>query len=640
MKFNGLSLCIPFLLSASLGLAAEESLIPAATLESEADVILQADEMVIGGARIPLKQDPAQTISVESSGAGTRPSLEGALQGQANIQVVPTPLRGANISVGGFSGEHVALFWDNDPILGRVDGALDARSVSLGTVDHISFYQGLDSLPYGNQNVGGVVHLESPWKVEEPRVRIKTAGGNFGRTILDGRVAKSSELRNWHAIVSASNWRTEAVRTRPDAIDTVVDSSARYSASGIASRTSVATVAGKDIDVRVGAKGFGQNSKGVLSGSRTETDIMRAQVFADARRGSSEFHTSFSEYRNHYVGLGADNIADRDDRYSERLMRFGPEVKETLGNLTLLGGAIGEVQSTESTRMPGGKINRTVVGTHAGARYALNGSWVIGAGTRYDSGPQLVSPRAELRYLFQAAGHEHTMVLESGMGFREASPKERYHDFTNPALRYRVLGNSALRNERSWLSAIRYNAETKRYAIRASAFQMRMRDAIGFTGTSAGTGTMTYININQTRTFGAQLGGEYRLPHAWIARADYQWLRGRNLENNSALFLQPAHRVAMSLLRELPLGFTLLSQAVWTGNQGFFDTNRDRKVDASEVAGAYWTASLEAGYGFHWSHVAEIVHVFARVDNAFNLVREETFPLEPRSFLMGATVDL
>jgi outer membrane receptor protein involved in Fe transport len=605
--------------------------------------VYEADDVVVGASRIPLKQQSSQTIKIDETG-GARPSLEGALQGQANIQIIPTPLGGADLILNGMSGERVGIYWDGDPVLGRVDGALDARTVSLGSVNRVSVYQGFDSLPYGNQNIGGVVSLESPWEMDR-QVRLKSAGGNYGRSIFDGKAVGVSPGRDASVLASASSWRTQAIRVDDGSVDTNFNSSARFSAAALGTKLSATELGGVPVDVRLGGSGSNEDTRGVLSESLTEGQQRRMHVFSDVRRGDSVFHLSFSDYRNHYKGLAGDGSADRDDIFEERAVRVGPQIQESVGRLTVLAGSVADIHSTTSTRISAGQVNTASVGTYAGARYALSSHWIAGAGTRWDTGPGLVSPRAELRYLFSsdASGKvsaDHFLTLESGLGFREASPKEQYMLFTNPALHYTIVGNPDLLTERAWLTALRYKVTSGRATFTSSVFETQVRNAIGFIPVSGKPGLLTYSNISRTRTQGAQLGSDIRLSDGWLASANYQYLHGRNLDKESELFLQPPHRLAFSLSRSEARGFSLLGQAVWTSRQAYFDVNQNGVVDAAEWIGSYWMTSVEPSYGFRWQGVSDLVKLFARVDNVFNNVHEQLLVIEPRTFLMGAMVEL
>lgn len=587
-----------------------------------------ASDIVIEDSRINLKKEATQAIELSTKLAPATPTLESVLEGQSNIQVVNSPLGGSILSLNGLSGEHVAIFRDGDPVLGRVDGSLDLRNVQLGTVDRVAIYQGLDSLPYGSQNIAGVISLESPWEAE-PLFQTRAAGGNFGRTSFTAK-ASGDVNRDTHYSAAASNWRGDALRARPTSIDTVKDAFARLSADAFVSRKNIAVLKGEAVDVRLGGSGLTSQTKGQFAGEASSGEDRRVQVFGDMRRQKSNFHLSYNDAYHRW----------RSDSLSERLFRVGPEVQESFGDLTLFTGAMADVHSLKSTRVPKGADERVSAGTYLGSRYTFNDKWVAGLGTRYDSGPHLFSPRAEVRYLMRYGLFDHTTTLESGLGFREPTAKERYLDFRNPNLGYHVMGNSSLRTERAWMTAFRHVIKHKRFTMRASLFQIRMRDAIGFQSEDSSSPVVKYSNISQTLTHGAEWNTEYRFLATWKTFVGYQWLRGRNLESDSDLFLQPRNRLSLGFGREVTRGFSTLATGTWTGRQGYFDYNRNRKIDQGEWARPFWNASIESGYGFKWSGVAEVMRVFGRVDNAFDASLGDQVFLEPRSFLVGASVDL
>ncbi|MEW6057502.1 MAG: TonB-dependent receptor [Bdellovibrionota bacterium] len=598
------------------------------------------EDVVVGSSRINLKQEATRKIKPQQKGQGARPSLDSALQNESTIQVTPTPQRGANVSLDGMSGERVAITVESDPVIGRLDGGLDPRNVGLGTADQISVYHGLDSLPYGSQNIAGVISLESPWELDR-QIRFQSAAGSLGRTQFSGRLAGNTEER-WNYAATFSNWRTESFRADSLADDTTLDASARLSASVLGTRTEAFRLNGQPVDLRIGGSGFHENSKGVLFSERNEANQRRIHVFSDIRRVKSKWHFSYSEFRREYNGLGSGSSRARQDIFEEKAFRLGPELQESVGNFTVLAGSVADVHSTQATRTGSRGLHRTTVGSHLGGRYTISENWVAGVGSRYDSGPRLISPRAELQHLFQTTFFDHATLAETGMGFREASSKEQFLDFSNSALGYRVVGNPELQNERSWTTALRHTARSKRTTLKAAVFQVQMRDAIAYqpVASDPSGATFTYGNLDRTTTYGAQGGGSYRFYEDWEMGTSYQWLRGVNRENSRDLFLTPSHRVALNLGRVVDRGVSLLGQATWTSRQGFFDFDRDGLIDASEWAQAYWVTNAELGYGFRWQGVAEVVKVFARVDNALDVTRPQTFPVEPRTFLLGAAVDL
>lgn len=587
-----------------------------------------ASDIVIEDSRINLKKEATQAIDLSTKLVPAKPTLESALEGQSNIQVVNSPLGGSVLSLNGLSGEHVAIFRDGDPVLGRVDGALDLRNVQLGTADRVAVYQGLDSLPYGSQNIAGVISLESPWEAD-PLFQARMAGGNYGRTSLSVKAAGDID-RNSYYSAAVSNWRGDALRATPAAIDTASDAFARLSADAFVSRKNVTVFKGQAVDARLGASGLASETKGQFAGEASSGQDRRVQVFGDLRRQKSNFHLSYNDAFHRW----------RSDTLNERSVRVGPEIQEAIGDLTLFTGAMADVNALKSSRVPKEAEERVSAGTYLGARYTFNDKWVAGAGTRYDSGPRLLSPRAEVRYLMRYGLFDHTTTLESGLGFREPTGKERYMDFRNPNLGYHVIGNPALRTERAWMTAFRHVIKHKRFTMRASFFQVRVRDAIGFQSEDSSSPVVKYGNISQTLTHGAEWNTEYRFFTTWKTFAGYQWLRGRNLESDSDLFLQPRSRLSLGFGREVSRGFSTVATGTWTGRQGYFDFNRNRKIDQDEWARSYWSASLETGYGFKWSGVAEVMRVFGRVDNAFDASLGDQVFLEPRTFMVGASVDL
>ena len=63
--------------------------------------------------------------------------------------------------------------------------------------------------------------------------------------------------------------------------------------------------------------------------------------------------------------------------------------------------------------------------------------------------------------------------------------------------------------------------------------------------------------------------------------------------------------------------------------------------DGGDGARSYGSRGLEAGYGFARGDAGSRgLRVFGRVDNALGIVHEDTFPVEPRAFMVGTAVEL
>jgi len=588
---------------------------------------------------MPVGKRPSQEVDLhETGGATERRALDVALAREASIQVVPTPLKNATLSLNGLAGEHVAIATDGDPVVGRVEGAFDARGLPLGSAERVAIYQGLNSLPFGSQNIAGVINVESPWSVE-PNTDLSWAMGSLGRMLIRASTQRSS------AWTSFSNWRSEAVVHPERPQNTLSNAVTRTGVDAGAVKKNVFTSRGRSFDARVTGLFIDQNQKGLFGGERTLQDQNRYGAAIDLKSGDSSFRVSWNRFESKFQGLATDDSPNRQDRESEQLWRFGPQIEENISGTTLLAGVQGELHEISSSRLPDARtVSTTRVNPYLGARRAfplntVESALVVGAGTRYDSNPKLWSPRAEIAHTVQSSLGTHETTLHSGLGFRDVTAKEKYLEFENSAVGYRVIGNPALQMERAWISELKHSllAGIDRFEVGISA--VRVSDAIGYVPTQTNSGIWSYDNVGNTQTFGARAQWAHYFGNEFNGRLQWLGLRGRNLSTNGDLFLQPTHRVSLQFGRSVTRGFSFLGTAVWTARQAFFDANRNGLTDDEWIA-SFWNGALEASYGFRLTPIADVFTFFVRGDNLLDVVRPKTFPIEPRTFLAGLRAEL
>lgn len=600
---------------------------------AESTTTMESD-VEISAPRIHMGKKPVQSIDLQKQSlTGQRPSLDAALEQEANIQVVQTPLKNATVSLNGMSGEHVAIAMDGDPLVGRIEGSFDARTFLLGSAQKISIFRGLDSLPFGSQNVAGAINVESPWEVDKSN-ELGFGAGSLGRTLL-----KASHRSNWNAArnhfwASASNWRSEAVTHVDRPQDTILNAVSRSGFDLGGTRKSVFRMGARDWDLRGTGVIVSQNSKGLFSGERTVQDQNRYGAAFDLRSEQSRLRFSWNRYESQFKGLATDNTPNREDHESEQLWRLGPHFEESFQGTTLLGGLQGELQEIESTRLPNRREQEARLNGYGGLRQVVTDEISAGAGVRYDSRPELWSPRGELTHVRTSILGEHETSVHSGLGFRDVTAKERYLEFENSAVGYRVVGNPQLSIERAWMSDLRHALRWSSGEVQGTLSLVEVQNAIGYVPSAAASGIWTYANVGDTRTIGVSGQWKQNFSSFFSSRIQYQHLNGSNRTTGGELFLQPAHRVSLQAGRQIERGFSLFGNAVWTARQAFVDSNRNGLTDDESIP-VFWMSSVEAGYGFRIPSFADLLHIYVRVENIFDIVRPQTFPVEPRTFMAG-----
>lgn len=86
-------------------------------------------------------------------------TLQELLQTEPNLRITQDPILGSEISINGLKGENLKILVDGVPVVGRLNGNIDAGQIPLSTIQKIEIIEGAQSLLYGSEASGGVINL-------------------------------------------------------------------------------------------------------------------------------------------------------------------------------------------------------------------------------------------------------------------------------------------------------------------------------------------------------------------------------------------------------------------------------------------------------------------------------------------------
>ena len=86
-------------------------------------------------------------------------TLQELLQTEPNLRITQDPILGSEISINGLKGENLKILVDGVPIVGRLNGNIDAGQIPLSSIQKIEIIEGAQSLLYGSEASGGVINL-------------------------------------------------------------------------------------------------------------------------------------------------------------------------------------------------------------------------------------------------------------------------------------------------------------------------------------------------------------------------------------------------------------------------------------------------------------------------------------------------
>lgn len=86
-------------------------------------------------------------------------NLQELLQTEATIRISQDAILGSAISVNALKGENLKILIDGIPIVGRLNGNIDAGQIPLSSIQKIEIIEGAQSLLYGSEASGGVINI-------------------------------------------------------------------------------------------------------------------------------------------------------------------------------------------------------------------------------------------------------------------------------------------------------------------------------------------------------------------------------------------------------------------------------------------------------------------------------------------------
>ena len=86
-------------------------------------------------------------------------NLQELLQTEPNIRITQDAILGSDVSVNGLKGENLKILIDGVPIVGRLNGNIDAGQIPLSSIERVEIIEGAQSLLYGSEASGGVINL-------------------------------------------------------------------------------------------------------------------------------------------------------------------------------------------------------------------------------------------------------------------------------------------------------------------------------------------------------------------------------------------------------------------------------------------------------------------------------------------------
>jgi outer membrane receptor for ferrienterochelin and colicins len=610
----------------------------------------ESEEIVVTASRTEESREravlPVQVVTREEivrSGARTLADL---LETVAGVQVLEGR-SGPYVSIRGSEPDHVLLVVDGARVVGRVDGGVDLRRLSVDDVEQIEIAPGAGSTVWGSDALAGVIQI---------RTRRPPPGLRGSVRLEAGRVASPSRTTT----VPASLIPVPSL----DNTDMVV----RLEGGGSAARVGVTAAhhsgaAWDQTPEEPGTTGDGwRQSRGALQADldagRAGRWALNADVLAYRRRGvdatpagavldreqsgqqvlasiigdtalggSHRLHTlaSYSGWSDQLlVDQRNSDLLDSYQRVQDRVGQGRVAWTAREGVHQADGGAELHIEHLVADRLESGEASRTRAAGWVQHRWGAAETLIVTSGARLDLDAWFglaVSPRLAMAAF---PSPRLTLRASAGRGFAAPDPREMFLDFTNPAVGYRVLGNPSLKPE---TASGGQGSMTWRpagpWVVEASGSMQTVDQLIQ--PTSDDGVSFQYTNIAAARLLQAALDVGWQ-PHDRVRlSANLGWLDARDTASNLPLDNRPRWQGgAVVDLTGRPGGLTArwmsTSRRRFTLADGPITTAAAHLVDLRVFSDPARRASLAVG-----------------IDNLLDAGRAQggLLPTQPRRFYLG-----
>lgn len=594
----------------------------------------QLPAAVVTATRLPgIRIAPTATATV-LDGAALRAEgvthVADALRRVPGLTVTRTESAGSQVALflRGGQSNYVRVLVDGVPV-NEPGGVLDLGRITLDAIERIEVVRGPASVLYGSEAVSGVIQLFTR-RSTGPRTSVEVGAGNYGAQRLslgrDGRVGDVA-------------WTLQGDRHFTTG---VLPFNNAYRNEGL--NASLATGGGGRIDLRI----------------------------------TGRYNTSAYRYPTDVVGRLNDRNSERVDH---RLLagvdagvRWTPRVETRLALST----AEGSPRTNDGPDGPGdtlgfygyyarGTVVRRLAELRTTLRTGAQGAVTLGGEFSRDterSRDRSVSAEAEYASSFRAARENRALYLQvvdergplsvqvggrldensafgtfrtmrAGAAWRLASTMRVRASvgnafkapsfYENFATGY-VIGNVALRPERTASAELGVEAVVGGALVRLTAFQQRFRDMIQYTYLPPAEGAPNYFNVAAANAGGVEV--ETTLPTLFGFRgtAQYTWTDTRvtdsgfetgdaaNFVTGGRLIRRPEHGGSVSLSRSIVAGAVLSFGATYIGrreDREFAEDYSATAVTLDAVTTVDLGLDLPVPFTRDW-------HLVARADNALD----------------------
>ncbi len=468
---------------------------------------------------------PVKVIGSEEIRQTGAAHLDQLLELQQGIKINRDMVMGSGISLNGMGGQHVKVLIDGVPVIGRLDGNIDASQLPLSNVERVEIVNGPMSASYGTDAAGGVINIITDKSVKE---RFTAQASALFESVGTYDVQGGVGVRNGRSglkILAGRNY-FDGWSPNNTGRDQLWNPKEQYNGQIAYQYAANSWVGGYQLlftDDRLTDKGAPRVSPyeayafDQVYSTRRITQLMTANTWFknNSRLQATISHAFWNRLRNTYrkdlVTMDQFPVAglEQQDTNSVQSVRGRIIYNQSFAAHSLQGGTDIEYELAEGKRIADGLAQTREYAAFASFEYRPHPKVQIKPSLRYGYRTDFTMPMIPSLALKYDVSSAVTIRTSYGRGFRAPSVKERYLYFVD--VNHNVRGNAALLPEKSdnFYGSIQWQlVKNHSFSLTSewNGFANSIHEEIVLARPDITSNLYTYVNTGKSQVHGGGVG--------------------------------------------------------------------------------------------------------------------------------------